>query len=98
MTRLVIRFHPDLNVTYKDGLFYSHSVETIELINSILENYPDAQIEPLFSGTKDEVPTHMRGYYTIHLVDIDRAQALQKQLQGSTSVEAAYIKPPDGLP
>lgn len=98
MMQLIVRFRSELDVTYSNGAFRSSSAEAIEPINNILRSFPDAQVEPLFTGDRGGVPVHMRGYYTVNLADADRAQALQHQLQHQTSVEAAYIKPPAELP
>ena len=97
MIQLIVRFHPELDVTYSSGVFQSSS-EATQPINNILKGFPDAQVEPLFTGEGDEIPSHMQGYYAINLADPDRAQNLQRQLQRQTSVEAAYIKPPAELP
>jgi len=96
--QLIVQFRPELDVTYSNGVFCSSSAEAIERINNILRSFPDAQIEPLFTGNRGGVPAHMRGYYAVNLADADRAQALQHQLQRQTSGEAAYIKPPAELP
>jgi len=96
--QLIVQFRPELDVTYSNGVFRSSSAEAIEPINNILRSFPDAQVEPLFTGDRGGVPAHMRGYYAVNLADADRAQALQHQLQHQTSVEAAYIKPPAELP
>ena len=96
--QLIVQFRPELDVTYSNGVFRSSSAEAIELINNILQSFPDAQVEPLFTGNRGGVPAHMRGYYAVNLADADRAQTLQHQLQHQTSVEAAYIKPPAELP
>ncbi len=98
MTQLIVQFRPELDVTYSNGAFRGSAAEAIELINNILRSFPDAQVEPLFTGDRGGVPAHMRGYYAVNLADADRAQALQHQLQHQTSVEAAYIKPPAELP
>ena len=98
MTQLIIRFRPELDVIYSNGVFRSSLAEAIEPINDILRSFPDAQVEPLFTDEPGGVPAHMRGYYAVNLVDADRAQALQHQLQHQTFVEAAYIKPPAELP
>lgn len=98
MMQLIVRFRSELDVTYSNGAFRSSSAEAIEPINNILRSFPDAQVEPLFTGDRGGVPVHMQGYYTVNLADADRAQALQYQLQHQTSVEAAYIKPPAELP
>ena len=97
MIQLIVRFHPELDVTYSSGVFQSSS-EAIQPINNIFKGFPDAQVEPLFTGDGDDIPAHMQGYYAINLADPDRAQNLQHQLQHQTSVEAAYIKPPAELP
>ena len=98
MIQLIVQFRSELDVTYSNGLFRSSSAETIETINNIFRSFPDVQIEPLFTGNRGGVPSHMRGYYAVSLADVDRAQALQQQLLNHTSVEAAYIKPPAELP
>ena len=96
--QLIVRFRLELDVTYSNGVFHSSFAEAIESINNILRSFPDAHIEPLFSGDPSSIPTPMRDYYTVILADADRAQDLQYQLQHQRSVEAAYIKPPDELP
>ena len=96
--QLIVQFRPELDVTYSNGVFRSSSAEAIESINNILRSFPDAQVEPLFTGDRGGVPADMRGYYAVNLAGVDRAQALQHQLQHQTSVEAAYIKPPAELP
>ncbi len=96
--QLIVRFRPEFDVSYSHGVFQSSSAEAIEPINNIFESFPDAQVEPLFTGDRGAVPTHMRGYYAVNVADEDRTRALQYQLQHQTSVEAAYIKPPAELP
>lgn len=96
--QLIVRFRTELDVTYSHGSFRSSSAEAIEPINNILRSFPDARVEPLFTGDRGDVPAHMRGYYAINLADADRAQAFQHQLQHHAAVEAAYIKPPAELP
>ena len=95
--QLIVRFRPELNVIYSKGVFHSSSA-AIQPINDLLKSYPDAQIEALFTGDQDEIPTHMRGYYAVNLADADRAQALQHQLQSQTCIDAAYVKPPAEIP
>ncbi len=96
--QLIVRFRPELDVTYSNGMFQCSSMEAIEPINDLFESFPDVQVEALFTGDRGTVPTSMRGYYAVNVADEDRARALQYQLQHQTSVEAAYIKPPDELP
>ncbi len=96
--QLIVRFRPELDVTCSNGVFRSSSAEAIEPINNILRSFPDAQVEPLFTGDRSGVPAPMRGYYAVNLADADRARALQHQLQHQISVEAAYIKPAAELP
>jgi hypothetical protein len=95
--QLIIQFRPELNVIYHKGVFHSSSA-AIQPINDLLKSYPDAQIEALFTGDRETIPAHMRGYYAINLVDSMQAQTLQGQLQSQTSIEAAYIKPPAEMP
>ena len=97
MIQLIIRFRPELDVTYSNGVFHSTSA-TIQPINDLFKNFPDAQVETVFTGNRDKIPAQMQGYFTVNLVDSDRAQTLQKQLQSQTSIDAAYIKPPAELP
>jgi len=98
VVQLIVQFRPELDVTYSEGVFRSSSVEAIEPINKTFRNFPDALVEPLFSGNESSIPAHMRYYFTIHLSDADKAKALEELLQQQTSVEAAYIKPPAELP
>ncbi len=98
MMQLIVKFRPELDVTYSNSVFRSSSAEAVEPINSILRRFPDAQVEPLFAGNRGGVPAHMRGYYAVNLANADRAQALRHQLQHQATVEAAYIKPPAELP
>jgi hypothetical protein len=95
--QLIIRFRPELNVIYRNGLFHSSSA-AIQPINDLLKSYPDAQIETLFTGNQDTIPAHMRGYYAVNLVDSAQAKTLQGQLKSQTPIEAAYIKPPAEMP
>ena len=92
IVQLIIRFRPELDVTYSNGVFHSSSA-VIKPINDLLKSYPDAQVETLFTGDRDKIPDHMRGYYAINLAGSDKAQILQNQLQRQTSIDAAYIKP-----
>ena len=96
--QLIVQFRPELDVTCSDGLFRGSSPEAVEPVNSILRSFPDAQIEPVFTGDRSSVPAHMQGYYTLNLADANRARALQERLQRQASVEAAYIKPANELP
>ncbi len=98
MAQIIIQFRPELDVTFRNGVFISPTKEAAEPLNSLLRRFPSAQVEPVFGENAGTVPDQMRRYYAINLTDADRAQALQRELQQLTSLEAAYIKPSAELP